>query len=752
MMESVNQPSDEEREMLRVSIRNILEDHWAPERAVEFAADPEARAEIWRKLANLGLATLGSDPSEGGAREIALTMMALGHAACPAPILGAALVNLTFRKQRSHLGALTEVLERLHLGNARVAFAFADQESGQSELPLRTDGATISGTLRHVEGGVETTHLAVAFETPPRIAVVDCGQQSVRLIETAALGAPGLCQIQLVDAPVEIVEVDRSSIDDANSLARLLLVARAYGAARRAFDLAVEYAKERKQFGKAIGSFQAIQHKLANCLIGLEGACLSIENACASFDVGDSRWRYFAAAAVAYSSPTLRRVSLETHHTFGAIGYAEEHEAPRHFKRVHVDTVALGGATRAAAEVASEVLDVRRGSVPKCDLGPQANAFGDTVREWLDSNWSGKRKSDFDAKTFEHREYDPDFAKDLGGTGWLGMAWPESDGGQARGPLDQLAFLEEMERVDAPRAGASIQADALILFGTAEQKRKYLPEILAGEAMHGMGYSEPDSGSDLASLRTRATWEDGEWVINGQKIWTTTWWGKYMFLAARTDQNAKPQHAGISMFIVPMDAPGITINPARTMYDGSFANIFYDNVRLPADALVGEVNGGWKVLTGALATERGLIGGGIVAKAARMYERLCEHVVNAARHGDLPLVARADVRHRLGLLAAEIEVGRRLMTHCANSIVDGATPPELAAISKVFSGELMERVGEAALDIVGMGAALSEGVVGSVADGRLEQGLRHSLMWVISIGTNEIQRTLIAQRGLGLPK
>jgi alkylation response protein AidB-like acyl-CoA dehydrogenase len=289
------------------------------------------------------------------------------------------------------------------------------------------------------------------------------------------------------------------------------------------------------------------------------------------------------------------------------------------------------------------------------------------------------------------------------------------------------------------------------MFGTPAQQQKYLPEILRGEAMHGMGYSEPEAGSDLAALRTRAVRDVDCWVINGQKIWTTTWWGKYMFLAARTDPEAKPSHAGISMFIVPMDATGISIRPATTMYDGSFANIFYDNVRIPLENIVGEVNGGWKVLTGALAYERGLVGGGIVLKVAHAFEQLRKRVVtqdNGARAlGDDPIV-----RDRMATLACEIEVGRQLMVHCAELAADGITPPEYGAISKVFSGELMERFGETALDILGMRGTLSEQMPGALDNGRFEQNLRHSLMWVISIGTNEIQRSLIAQRGLGLPR
>jgi alkylation response protein AidB-like acyl-CoA dehydrogenase len=528
-------------------------------------------------------------------------------------------------------------------------------------------------------------------------------------------------------------------------------MARAHGAARRAFELVTDYARERRQFGQPIGKFQAIQHKLANGLIALEGVRLIIDHAAKLHDLGDRNWRYFANCAVVFASDALRRVSLESHHAFGAIGYADEHEAPLHFKRVHIDTIALGGSLHANRSLASSLLDPDSFGLPEYDLGPAGNALREQVRGWLEQNWSGDRKAAFDRKPFSKREFDADFARDIGKTGWIGLGWPKEFGGQVRSPFEQIAFMETMERGEAPRIGAAIQANALMMFGTPEQQRKYLPEILRGEAMHGMGYSEPQAGSDLAALRTSAVRDGDHWVINGQKIWTTTWWGKYMFLAARTDKDAKPPHAGISMFIVPMNAEGITIRPATTMYDGSFANIFYDNVRIPLENIVGEVNGGWKVLTGALAFERGLVGGGIVLKVAHAFEQLRRHVMArddaGAALGDDPIV-----RDRMAILATEIEVGRQLMMHCAELAVDGVTPPEYGAISKVFSGELMERFGEAALDILGMRAALSERMPGAIDNGRFEQNLRHSLMWVISIGTNEIQRNLIAQRALGLPR
>jgi alkylation response protein AidB-like acyl-CoA dehydrogenase len=746
-MSATGLPTEDTREMLRDSLRGFLGQHWRAD-TMKHGPCPEEIAAIWGKLVGQGVASLGSDPDMGGLREIVVVMAELGRGACPAQMWSAALVNLALAG--SHAEASADLLSRAHAGAARVAFSFGAFDPDRGAGAIEVANGKASGLLRFVEGAGSCTHLLVPV-SPSALALVAMDGPGIGVEPTRAMGAWGLHEVRLNAAPADIIEVEALAVHDLLRKARLALMARAHGAARRAFELAVDYAKERRQFGQPIGKFQAIQHKLANCFILLEGVRLIIDHAAELHDRGDRHWQYFADCAASSSAEALRRVSLETQHTFGAIGYAEEHEAPLHFKRVHLDTIALGGAAHARLGIASFLLDGDGAELPQYDLGPAGNALREQVRQWLEENWSGVRKAAFDTRPFAKREFDAELALDIGKTGWIGLGWPSKFGGQARSPLEQIAFIETMERGEAPRIGAAIQANALMLFGTPEQQQKYLPEILRGEAMHGMGYSEPQAGSDLAALRTSAERDGDQWVINGQKIWTTTWWGKYMFLAARTDKDAKPPHAGISMFIVPMNAPGISIHPATTMYDGSFANIFYDNVRIPLDNLVGEVNGGWKVLTGALAFERGLVGGGIVLKVAHAFEQLRRHIM--ATDGDRsPLASDPIVRERMAILASEIEVGRQLMMHCAELAADGITPPEYGAISKVFSSELMERFGEAALDILGQRAALSEQMPDAIDNGRFEQNLRHSLMWVISIGTNEIQRSLIAQRALGLPR
>jgi alkylation response protein AidB-like acyl-CoA dehydrogenase len=735
--------------LLRDSLRGFLAAQWKRNVEADRSRSEQEIASIWSRLVGQGGASLGSNPGEAGLREILIVMTELGRAACPAPMWSTAVVNMTLSDCQED--ATIALLGHLHDGTARVAFSFAaldpDANAGTIEL---ADGHA-NGLLRFVEVAGSCTHLVAAIDgSSVAILPLDC--PGVELVATRAMGSWGQYQIRLKRAPAHRVDLASGILGDRLLAAKLALAARAYGAARAAFDLAVDYAKERKQFGQPIGRFQAIQHKLANCLIALEGVRLTLDHAARLHDRRDKDWRYFVNAAVAFSGDALRRVSLETQHTLGAIGYADEHQAPDHFKRVHLDTVALGGAPDARRQVASFLFDRGGAALPQYDLGPAANRLREQTQSWLEENWSGQRKSEFDARPFSKREFDAKFARDIGETGWIGLGWPQEFGGQARTPIEQIAFMETMERGEAPRIGASIQANALMMFGTQAQREQYLPEILRGEAMHGMGYSEPEAGSDLAALRTRAVRDGDSWVINGQKIWTTTWWGKYIFLAARTDPEAKPPHAGISMFIVPMATKGITIRPSTTMYDGTFANIFYDDVRIPLENIVGEVNGGWKVLTGALAYERGLVGGGIVLKVAHAFEQLRQRLLTKENGASRALGDDPIVRDKMATLACEIEVGRQLMVHCAELASDGITPPEYGAISKVFSGELMERFGEAALDMLGMRATLSEQMPDALDNGRFEQNLRHSLMWVISIGTNEIQRSLIAQRGLGLPR
>ena len=344
--------SEAERDLLRRSIREFLAARWPAEGAVERAGDPPTVTAVWRGLADLGLGALGSDTAEAGLREIVLAFEELGRAACPAPLLGAVAVNLAFALQQS--STMRALLDEVHQGKASVALALGafdgDASAGRAEMHREA----LTGKLAFVESAQVATHFAVFIDGGVAVATSDA--RGVTIKATPGLAVPAFSEITFDNTPATRAEVPAETLADIALIARLACAGRALGAAQRAFEMAVDHAKVRKQFGQFIGQFQAVQHKLANCLISLDGARMTLESAAAARDAGNPDWRTFAAAAIAFAGPALRAVAVETHRALGAIGYAEEHEAPRHFRRVHADLTRFGGVQRARAELAEFLL------------------------------------------------------------------------------------------------------------------------------------------------------------------------------------------------------------------------------------------------------------------------------------------------------------------------------------------------------------------------------------------------------------
>jgi acyl-CoA dehydrogenase len=346
--------SDSERSILRKSVRDLLARHWPAEGAVERADDVQAIAATWHAMAEHGLATLGSVPAEAGLLEIVLVFEELGRASCPAPMLGAVAANLALVDQRSNVAR--DLLQQLHQGDATIAAALGGFDGDTAAGRVDVHGDALSGTLAFVENVQPATHLLVFCQSPAAVAIVARDAPGLRVQLTPGLAVPPLAELTFDNTPAVIVDASADALAEIAMVARLACASRALGAAQRAFDLSVEHAKLRKQFGQLIGQFQAVQHKLADNLIALDGARLTIEAAAQACDHGDPEWRVFAAAALAFAGPALRAVSIQTHRALGAIGYAEEHEAPRHFRRVHADLARFGGAPRARAELADYLL------------------------------------------------------------------------------------------------------------------------------------------------------------------------------------------------------------------------------------------------------------------------------------------------------------------------------------------------------------------------------------------------------------
>jgi len=347
-------------------------------------------------------------------------------------------------------------------------------------------------------------------------------------------------------------------------------------------------------------------------------------------------------------------------------------------------------------------------------------------------------------------EFSRRFTRRLAERRWLAMAWPERFGGLDAPHMQQLIYNEEMAYHAAPGGGGMGVAwvgPAIMLYGTLEQQERYLPRITDGEDVWCTLYSEPGAGSDLAALQTRATADGDDFLINGQKIWTSgahrSNWG---WLAARTDPDA-PKHKGISTFVVPMDAPGVTVRPLINLAGHhGFNEVFFENVRIPKDYMVGEQNRGWYHVAVALDFERS----GIANYANG--RRLLEQVVAVLHDEPAMLASNPSLRNRLADRAVELAVGTSIAYRIPWMQSRGAIPNHEASMSKLFGSELTGRIALTGLQAMGLYGELKPGSPHARLQGRLADAYETAVSATIAAGTSEIQRGIIATRGLGLPR
>jgi 3-oxocholest-4-en-26-oyl-CoA dehydrogenase alpha subunit len=335
--------------------------------------------------------------------------------------------------------------------------------------------------------------------------------------------------------------------------------------------------------------------------------------------------------------------------------------------------------------------------------------------------------------------------------GWLALTWPKDYGGAGRSTFDQFLLMDEFAYWGAPAIDLTMSAVAptIMRFGTDAQKDRWLPAILKGEVECAIGYSEPDAGSDLASLRTTARRDGDSWVVTGQKLWNTgAEFATHEWLVCRTDPDA-PKHKGLSVLMVPIDSPGVTVQPILT-WGGIRTNaVFFDDVRVDADHLIGEPGEGWRYVTTALDFERVSIG--VTGGLRRLYDEALRYVATRSE-GGAPLSARIDVRHALAELSAEIELARLLNYRAAWMVDQRLMPNAEASMTKVVTTELQAKLAAAVLDLAGADASGASAPDQPFAVTLALHMYRQAPYLRFGGGTNEIQRDIIAQRGLGLPR
>ncbi|MGO9056741.1 MAG: acyl-CoA dehydrogenase [Candidatus Binataceae bacterium] len=353
-------------------------------------------------------------------------------------------------------------------------------------------------------------------------------------------------------------------------------------------------------------------------------------------------------------------------------------------------------------------------------------------------------------------EVQRDWTRQLHQAGFLGMAWPKEYGGQGASQIELAIFNEEAARVRAPNpingVGLILAGPTIMAHGTEEQKKRFLPKILSGEELWCQGFSEPNAGSDLASLRTRAELVGDEFIVNGQKCWTTmAHVADWCILMVRTDPTA-PKHRGISYLLVDMKTPGVMVKPLKQMTGGhEFNEIFFDSVRVPRSNLLGELNGGWRVGVTTLMNERGTSAFAVWLRFRITFDELVEMARPRSRQGR-PALQDPVIRQQLAQIYIDLEGLRYISYRTFSQILKGGTPGPEGSISKVVWSELNQRMNELAVNLQGPGSQLVRKSAYAIDDGRWQFTFLRSRANTIEAGTSEIQRNIIAQRVLGLPK
>ncbi|BBZ11883.1 acyl-CoA dehydrogenase family protein [Mycobacterium branderi] len=339
----------------------------------------------------------------------------------------------------------------------------------------------------------------------------------------------------------------------------------------------------------------------------------------------------------------------------------------------------------------------------------------------------------------------------MGRDGWLALGWPKEYGGQARSAMDQLIFTDEAAIAGAPVPFLTINsvAPTIMAFGSEEQKKFFLPRIAAGELHFSIGYSEPGAGTDLANLRTTAVRDGDDYIVNGQKMWTSLiQYADYVWLAVRTNAEAK-KHRGISVLIVPTTAEGFSWTPVHTMAGPDTSATYYSDVRVPVANLVGEENGGWKLVTNQLNHERvALVSAQPIIVALNQVREWAQNTKDAS---GARLIDSEWVQLNLARVHAKVEVLKLINWELA-SAADSAPSPADASAAKVFGTELATEAYRLLMEVLGSGATVRQDSFGALLRGRVERMHRACLILTFGGGTNEVQRDIIGMVALGLPR
>ncbi|GHJ60336.1 hypothetical protein NOK12_28540 [Nocardioides sp. OK12] len=672
----------------------------------------------------LGLAEVGVLLHQTGARAVRLPVWET--LACAVPTL----VGHGTDAQRK------EWLPGVAAGEVVLSPALRERGARPGDPPTTTyaDGA-VSGRKIAVTHALDAARLLVTARDGERtvVALVDPAGPGVRLEESPSSSRIARHTVVLDLAPAELLEDGAAETLLAHATAGRCLTAAGILAGAR--DLTAAHVKERRQFGRALAQFQAVAMQAADVYVAARTTELAARNA--AWRVGTGLDARDDLAVAAYWVCAQGPAALRTcHHLHGGTGVDETYPLHRYFSWItdlahDLDTLPGDVPVESAAAKNLELTRAQR------ELKAEVRAYFTSL-----------------AGEDEHREMGVDrhgetyqrTVRRMGEDGWMGVGWPTEYGGRGLGEVEQTIFANEAQWADVHLPAVTLQTvgPTLIRYGTPKQKEMFLERILRGDVHFAIGYSEPDAGTDLASLRTTARREGDHYVVNGQKLWTTGGHqADYLWLAVRTDPDA-PQHQGISILIVDTTDPGYSWTPIITADGSHHVNATYFNdVRVPVDMLVGEENQGWRLITTQLNHERVMLG------PAGRIEGLRDRVARwAAAQGVLD---RPDVVDVMGRVTAAFRVNELLNWDVARAGEHGEVSVGDASSSKVFAADQVQHLAADLVGLVHRHGDPAEPATRALLE-YLDAQAKRNLVLTFGGGVQEVQRELIAVFGLGLPR
>ena len=672
-------------------------------------------ADIWKASAALGWNGLATAEEHGGSgfglSELAIVLEAQGHELCPGPFLPTVAAAVVIDRCGSD-SLRAQLLPGLADGSTVAAVGLSGSVVVGSDL-------TVSGESPAVLGAPDADVLVLAAGED--VVVLDAAASGVTVAALAGLDTTrtiGAVELSGVAAAED--RVLRGAARRARTVFRILAAAEAVGVSWATLEMARDYAKVREQFGRTIGTFQAVKHHLANMLVGAEETTAAAWDAARSDDL-DSAW-FAAAVAAAHALETQIFNAEKNVQLHGGVAFTWEHDAHLYLRRART----LAAVMADGADPLVDVVDAQRSGQAhgaSFTLPPEAEDYRQQAREV-----ATKVRSLAES---ERRDF-------LVDSGYLVPHWPKP-WGRGADVVEQLVIEEEFRDVDLPDLGITGWVTLTVAqAGTDDQRERWVEPVLRGKEMWCQLFSEPDAGSDAAAVRTSAKRVDGGWEVTGQKVWTSLarqcQWG---LATVRTDADA-PKHAGVTMMAIDMNGPGVQVKPLREITgDSHFNEVFFDGVFVPDSDVVGDVNRGWLVARATLGNERISIGRGSSTTIAFSIDDLVKLLDSVP--------APAAYVRPAGKVIAHFHTLRLLNLRRASRAIAGAEPGPEGNVTKLVLAEQQQRLTELGMELAGTAA-----VVGQMP--RLMRSYLGGRAITIAGGTSEISRNTIAERILGLPR